>query len=140
MSTLLDALPDVAAVPNSSPVRSNPARRGPILLACDGNETSGAPVIAARILAERLHLPLEVVTGLEPQAIYAVARGGTPLYVSEVEDARRTCRSRTVEDYVARFSGGAAPVHVHARFGSIALEVADVARERNATFVITGAS
>ena len=80
MSTVLDALPAnaVAVVPSSNPVRSNPARRGPILLACDGNETSGAPVIAARMLAERLHLPLEVVTVLEPQAIYAVALGGTP--------------------------------------------------------------
>jgi len=142
MSTIMDATPltGVDVVPDARVVRANPARRGPILLACDGSEKSGAPVIAARLLAEHLGLPLEVATVLEPQAIYGVALGGIPIYVSDVEDARRTTRTRTVEDYVARFSGGAAPVHVHARFGSIALEVAQVARERDATFIVTGAA
>ena len=142
MSTTLSATPPTGAeaVPDSSTVRVNPARRGPILLACDGNGKSGAPVVAARLLAQRLGLPLEVVTVLEPQAIYSVALGGTPIYVPEVDDVRRTARVDAVNAYIARFSGDAPPVPVHARFGSIALEIADVARERNVTFIVTGAA
>ena len=47
----------------------NPARRGPILLACDGTGQSRAPVIAARLIADRLGVPHEVVTVLEPQVM-----------------------------------------------------------------------
>jgi len=142
MSTTLNATPPTGAevVPDSSACRANPARKGPILLACDGSGKSGASVIAARLLAERLDLPLEVVTVLEPQAIYAVALGGTPIYVPEVDDARRSARIDAVKDYIARFSGHAPPVPVHARFGAIALEIAEAARERDATFIVTGAA
>ena len=142
MSTTLSATPPTGAesVPDSRTIRANPALRGPVLLACDGSGKSGAPVIAARLFAERLGLPLEAVTVLEPQAIYSVSLGGTPIYIPEVDDLRRTERVGAVNEYIARFSGDAPPVTVHARFGSIALEITDVARERDATFIITGAA
>ena len=111
-------------------VALNPAVHGPILLATDGTSQSGAPVLAARLLAEHLGLPLEVVTVLEPEASYGVMLGGTPIYMPEVEDARRTARVQSVLAYVSRFSGGAALPSIHVRFGSIAEEVAEVARER----------
>src|SRR5687768_329808 len=117
MSTTLFTAPAAKVeAAKATTARPNPARRGPVLLACDGRGTSGAPVIAARLLADHLRLPLEVVTVLEPQAIYSVALGGVPIYVPEVDDARRNERIDSVHDYVARFSGDAAPAHVHARF------------------------
>jgi nucleotide-binding universal stress UspA family protein len=81
-----------------------------------------------------------VVTVLEPQVIYGVALGGTPIYLPEVDEARRAHREDAVMNYIARFSGGAAPVPMHVRFGGIAEETATVARERAATFVVVGAA
>ena len=118
----------------------NPALRGPILLATDGTSQSGAAVVAARLLAEQLGLPLEVVTVLEPDLAYGVALGGTPLYMPDVDDARRARRVAEVLEYVARFSGGAAPPTMHVRFGAIAEEVADVALARSATMVVVGSA
>lgn len=142
MSTTLQAPPRANAETGTSHQAAavNPARRGPILLACDGTGQSSAPVLAARLLAERLGLSLEVVTVLEPQIIYGVALGGMPVYLPEVEEARRVNRTDAVQNYIARFSGGAPPPPVHVRFGSVADEIASVARERGATFVIVGAS
>jgi nucleotide-binding universal stress UspA family protein len=121
-------------------VALNPAFHGPILLATDGTSQSGAPVLAARLLAEHLGVPLEVVTVLEPEMAYGVMLGGTPIYMPEVEDARRTARMERVLAYVSRFSGGAAPPSIHVRFGAIAEEIAEVARDRSATMIIVGAA
>jgi len=120
----------------------NPARRGPILLACDGTGQSRAPVIVARLIADRLGVPLEVVTVLEPQVLYGVAlgAGAAPMFMPEVEEARRTNRAAAVQNYIARFSGGTSPVPMHVRFGGIAEEVGAIARERGATLVVVGAA
>jgi len=142
MSTIvLDApLPGVEGETCQATVPRNPALRGPILLATDGTGRSGAPVIAARLLSERLGVPLEVVSVLESQVVYGVALGGTPIFLPEVEDARRTNRMRAVQEFVARFSGGDVPPPMHIRFGAIADEIAQVARERSATLVVMGAA
>jgi nucleotide-binding universal stress UspA family protein len=118
----------------------NPAVAGPILLATDGTSQSGAAVVAARLLAEQLGLPFEVVTVLEPDLAYGVALGGTPLYLPDVDEARRARRMTEVLDYVTRFSGGAAPPTMHVRFGAIAEEIADVALTRSATMVVVGSA
>jgi nucleotide-binding universal stress UspA family protein len=118
----------------------NPALRGPILLATDGAGKSGAALIAARLLARRLDVPLEVVSVLEPQLAYGAALGGTPVYLPEVDDSRRERRQAAVLDFVARFSEGDDPPPVHIRFGAIADEIAEVARERQATLVVLGAA
>ena len=121
-------------------VLRNPALAGPILLATDGTGQSGAAVVAARLLAEQLDVPFEVVTVLEPDPAYGVALGGTPLYLPDVDEARRARRISEVLGYVTRFAGGAAPPPMHVRFGAIAEETADVALARSATMVVMGSA
>jgi len=121
-------------------VLRNPALAGPILLATDGTSQSGAAVVAARLLAEQLDVPFEVVTVLEPDPAYGVALGGTPLYLPDVDEARRARRISEVLGYVTRFAGGAAPPPMHVRFGAIAEETADVALARSATMVVMGSA
>ena len=118
----------------------NRALHGPILLATDGTSQSGAAVVAARLLADQLDVPLEIVTVLEPDLAYGVALGGTPLYLPDVDEARRARRMAEVLDYVTRFSGGASPPAMHVRFGAIAEEIADVALARSATMVVVGSA
>ena len=47
-----------------------PFPKGPVFLACDGREQSDGSLIAARLMATRLGVALEVVTVLEPLPIY----------------------------------------------------------------------
>jgi nucleotide-binding universal stress UspA family protein len=144
MSTTLQA-PTEAPAPAGTTRHAkapNPARRGPILLASDGTGESRAPVVAARLIADRLGVPLEVVTVLEPQVMYGVAIGtsAAPMFMPDVEETRRTNRATAVQNYIARFSGGASPVPMHVRLGGIAEEIGAVARERRATLVVVGAA
>ena len=97
-------------------------------------------VIAARLLAEQLGVPLEVVTVLQAEVIYGVALGGMPIDVPEIDEARRANRAAAVNDFLTRYSGDAATPPVHIRFGGIADEIARVARERDATLVVVSAA
>lgn len=119
---------------------TNPARRGPIVLATDGMGEGGAPVLAARLLAARLDVPLEVVTVLEPFPLYDGALDMGISYAPLVDESRRDTQETVVSDFVSRFSGGAAPPRVHVRFGSVAHEIARFAREHSATVVVMGAA
>lgn len=139
-TTLQNPAPAAETVTGSAPARVNPAQRGPILLATDGSGTSAAPVLIARLLAERLGLPLEIVTVLPPQMVYGVTLGDTPVYLPSIEDASRKARLGAVNDYYRRHVGDERLPPVHVRFGAIALEVANVARERSATMIVVGAA
>jgi nucleotide-binding universal stress UspA family protein len=139
-TTLQTQAAESDVVPSPAASTSNPALRGPVLLATDGAGTSGAPVIAARLLAEQLGVPLEVVTVLQPEVIYGVALGGTPVYLPEVDEARRANRLAAVNDFVAEHSRQAPTPKVHVRFGGVAEEIAEVARQRHATLVVVGAA
>jgi len=141
MSSILQEAPGntVETASRLGTTRVNPALRGPILLATDGAGQSGAPAIAARLLARQLGVPLEAVSVLELQVAYGVALGGTPIYVPEVDQIRRENRTAAVLEYVARYAEGEVPP-VHIRFGGIAYEIAEAARVRNATLVVVGAA
>ena len=55
------------------PRETNPGRRGPIVLATDATGMGGVPILAARLLAARLDVSLEVVTVLDPPMPYSHA-------------------------------------------------------------------
>ena len=118
--------------------KANPVRRGPIVLAIDGTECGGSAVVAARMIAARLDLPLEVITVLEPTPMSSarpdVGVRGDPTD----DDARRQTREIAVTDYVCRFSGGDTPPRVHVRVGDIPDEIIRFAREVFATTVVLG--
>jgi hypothetical protein len=119
-------------------VTANPVRRGPVVLAIDGTESGGSAVVAARMIAVRLDLPLEVVTVLEPARGPSAARNvGAPDDGSH-DDIRRRTRETLVTDYVGRFSGGDTPARVHVRVGNVSDEVARFARAVSATTVVFG--
>ena len=119
----------------------NPALRGPILLATDGLGKSGAPVVAARLIAERLGVPLEVVTVIEPPVVSGATLGDIPVYLPELDEELKAGCLADVQRYVARHSGTNATVPpIRLTFGSIAADVARVAAERAATLIVVGAA
>lgn len=142
MSTTIQERTDPGTAPaaGNRDVARNPARRGPILLATDGTSKSGAPILAARLIADRLGVPLEIVTVLNPQLVYGMGVEAAPMYMPELDDARRDARETAVKDYVARFADDAPPVPMHVRIGGVASEIAEVARERSATLVVVGSA
>ena len=117
---------------------ANTVRRGPVVLAIDGTECGGSAVVAARMMAARLDLPLEVITVLEPTPMSSarldVGVRGDPAD----DDARRHTREIAVTDYVCRFSGGDTPPRVHVRVGNVSDEIIHFAREVFATTVVLG--
>ena len=120
--------------------KANLFRRGPVVLAIDGAERGGSAVVAARMIAARLDLPLEVITVLEPtpmsSATLDVGARGDPAH----DDARRQTREIAVTDYVCRFSGGDTPPRVHVRVGNVSDEIIRFARAVSATTVVLGNS
>ncbi len=142
MSTAIQESAPTATELAGRPVQAhrNPALRGPVLLATDGTGQSGAPVVAARLIAGHLGVPLEIVTVVEPQVAYGASLGGIPVYLPELDDALKEARLADVQSYVTRYSDGAAPPTIHLAFGAVANEVARVAAERSATLIVVGAA
>ena len=143
MSTNLEQSPAAEAEVKIQPAAEprNPALRGPVLLATDGTSQSGAAITAARLIAERLHVALEVVTVLEPEIIYGATLGGVPVYLPEVFDARKEARLSSVQSYLARHSpAGAVAPTIHLRSGPLAQEIAATARQQGATLIVIGAA
>lgn len=114
--------------------------RGPIVLATDGTNQSGAPVVAAQVLAARVGLPLEVVSVIEPVPMFG-SELDTGLALSlDLDECLGDARETAVMDYVARFAGGAAPPLVHVRRGGVAQEIARFARDVSASIIVVGAA
>jgi universal stress protein E len=63
-------MPESAGSSQAEPM-TNPARRGPILLALHGRESSGAAILAASLLSDRLGLDVRVVSVAGPEMRYA---------------------------------------------------------------------
>lgn len=117
---------------------TSPFRKGPVLLATDGTEQSDALLIAARIVATRLGVAFEVVTVIEPLPIYT-GSGDDELPMFMEED-RRSTREGRVRNYVETLTSPRESWRLHVRYGSVAHEIAGVARERAASLVVVGAA
>jgi nucleotide-binding universal stress UspA family protein len=110
------------------------------MLATDGTSRGGAPVLAARLLAARLDLPLQVVSVVGPAPIYASAPDLVIPLDRAIDEARCDARETVVSDYVSRFSGGATPPRVHVMFGDVSSEIGAFARRVSATIVVVGSA
>jgi nucleotide-binding universal stress UspA family protein len=142
MVTLSERSAHIAVRPSERARRTttNPARRGPVILATDGASRSGAVVVAAQLLAARLDVPLEVVSVLEPTPIYASIPDVVVLSDPTIDEARRDAQETMVSDYVGRFSGGATPPRIQVRFGGVVAELSRFAREVSATMIVMGSA
>ena len=142
MVTLSQVAPQ-AAVARSVRTRYEPGgrvKRGPVVLATDGANRSGAAVVAAQLIADRLAVPLEVVSVLEATPGYVAVPEFVIPSDPAIDEARGVSCETIVADYVTRFGGGAPPPPVHVRFGGIAAELSRFAREDSATLIVMGAA
>ena len=115
--------------------RPTPIKSGPVLLAIDGAEASDAPLAAARWLAEHLGVSLEVVTVLDRLPVYPSIDPSFPLLV---ESAHREAREAIVRRRVSDVLGESTRWRLTVRYGSIAREIADVARATSAQLIVVG--
>ena len=117
---------------------THPFRKGPVLLACDGREQSDGSLIAARLIAARLGVPVEVVTVLEPLPIYNTDDSDALSVLAELD--LRPIRETRVRQQIATWMPPGESWRLHVRYGSLIREIAAVARERAASLVVVGSA
>lgn len=143
MHTLPPDGPTSSAAPTATAARlheraSSPLRPGPVLLASHGTARDGTALRIASLLSHRLHVPLEVVTVLEPLPIYTGGdMGALPM---GYEEGRLAEREAAVRQEVAALLPTPGDWKLHVRFGSIARAIAEVGRERSASLIVIGAA
>ncbi len=115
----------------------HPFRKGPVLLACHGREQSDGSLIAARLVAARLGVPVEVVTVLEPLPIYNDDSDALSV-LAELD--LRPIREARVRHQIETWTPPGESWHLHVRYGSTTREIAAVARERAASLIVVGSS
>lgn len=120
--------------------QQNPARRGPVLLAVHGGESSHAPAIVASLLAGRQRLDLTVLSVIEPMPLYTgMAEIAAPLVVVD-EPAERARCEELVRRYVEDAVGGGREWKIDVHFGQTAREICRTADELDATAIVVGAA
>lgn len=137
MTTTLPGL-DTAASQDADALARNPARTGPVLLATDGMELGDGPAIAARLLAERLHVPLHVVTVVEPA--YEASHTELGPLLAAVTEEHRQASDHAARRYLNAVLGREYEWHLHVRTGRISREIADTGRELAASLIVLGAT
>jgi universal stress protein E len=117
----------------------NPALRGPIVLAIHGGEISHAPIIAARLMAQRLKRAVHAVTVIEPVTVYGGVMDIVPAtelmspYFADVQE-------EGVKRHLREIFGGDEGWTLETRFGLAAREITQAARDADATLVIVDAA
>lgn len=123
------------AAPLEPPVSSLPPR--PILVATDGTAASDPALLAARLLAEQLGVPVRVVSVAPPQTAVGITTEMVPvpvIPVAELVAGRADC----VRDEMRRVLGDARTWPMDVRSGVVPIEVGEAARETNAQMIVTG--
>lgn len=117
----------------------NPWRRGPIVLALHGQESSPAPLVVTQKVARRLELPVHVVTVVELEVVRVgrVASGAMPEWVvRELGDPRRESMTLRLREAF----GGDEGWTLEVRYGSPAREIALTAAQVDGTLIVVDAS
>lgn len=118
--------------------RSEPGRRGPVLLALHGGEGTGV-IEAAHALSGRLGVALKVVTVVEPVPTFAGAPDMVAMSVAFVP-TNGDVQASSVRRLVGDTLGSKAEWTLETRFGSPAHEIASAARESDATMIVVDAA
>ncbi len=141
MTTALDTAPSPTHADPQPTTHEfgNPALRGPIVLAIHGGEISHAPIIAARLVAQRLKRAVHAVTVIEPVTVYGGVMDIVPAtelmspYFADVQE-------EGVKRHLREIFGGDDGWTLETRFGLAAREITQAARDADATMVIVDAA
>jgi nucleotide-binding universal stress UspA family protein len=114
------------------------ALRGPVLLATDAEGASGAPAVAARLLADRLAQPLHVVSVIDSPPVYTTAPD-VALMVPSLTRERRAAAEGAVRRKLERAMEPGRAWALHLVDGSPAREICRTAREIDASIIVLGA-
>lgn len=117
----------------------NPWRRGPLVVALHGEESSPAPLAVARTLAQRLELPIRIVTVVEYEAVHLprVTTGPLPQWVvRELGEPRREAMTQRLREAF----GGDAGWTLEVCYGSPGREIAHAAEQIDATLIVVDSS
>jgi nucleotide-binding universal stress UspA family protein len=140
MSTTMTPPAGVAGTPVADATRQPPSRRaGPLIVATDATESADAAFVAARMLAHRRGLDVNVVAVIERPALMTPA----PYPIALPPDLDNTTADRlrdVARRQLSRIVGDAPSWSVETQFGDPALTLRRLAAERKAELVITGVS
>lgn len=141
-TTSVAGRPDaISTITSSVAVQRNPARRGPVLLAVDPTSPrdSVTPAArAARMLSQRLNVPLRVITVVEPWPYYAAAAGLGPIVLPADQELRKASEQGVRAMLTEVLADAAWSLAV--RTGRQANEVRAFALEIDATIIVTPAA
>jgi nucleotide-binding universal stress UspA family protein len=116
----------------------NPVRRGPVLLAVHGAESSSASIRAARLLADHFGVSLRVVTVLEPEPSYGRMLSDSPVVRANWEEYSAG-QKETVQRALSQAIGDTG-WELEVREGQAAREICLAAEGADATMVVVDAS
>ena len=139
MTTIpLEVRPRAKAVTTSSQaVQRNPARRGPVVLAVTGTTATPA-VLAARTLADRLNVPLRVITVLEAAEYHTAGVGMWPIPLMPEPEIRQAHEQGVRRHLVQTLQSEEWTLEI--RVGQTAREIRNFARDIGATVIVMGAA
>ena len=120
-----------------APVTPESTAVGPLLVATDASESADTALVAAQVLAQRLHAEVQVISVFEPAPLYLPPPQLLALPADFDTGAMDRLRQRA-RLQVRKVVGEDWPVDVQA--GDPATTVRQVARDRAASLVITGLS
>ena len=112
-------------------------QRGPIIVATDGSTGCDAAIRAAQRLASLHNSKVVVLSAVDPVVVVPMDFGIVLPY-SDIEDAQRASRERTVLDQLERVGVSDEAWATRVEFGEPANTIATAARELDARMVVTG--
>lgn len=126
-----------ASTTSSQAVQRNPARRGPVVLAVTGTTATPA-LLAARALADRLNVPLRVITVVEPASYHTPGMGMWPIPLLPETEIRQAQEESARHHLMETLQSEEWTLEV--RVGQTSREIRNFARDLGATIIVMGAA